>query len=104
MPESYQKSRYSQEAIHHFVEAQHTIETTPLVAQHIKVDELFQSSEKPKDPIDIVYRFQKETPARAALAFQQVDGESDVAEMFSLVYVDPGLAQAWKEQTAHISE
>ena len=99
MPDSYQKERYSSASIRVFVE-RHTdrLELMPLTTEQIQQKALFQDrSEKPEGPLDLLYTFKGE-PQHPALGFQQVDGEQDEEAMYLLIYLDPSLKQAWKDE------
>lgn len=97
MVNSYPHTQYTRSRIQQFLATQPTIvEATPLTTQQTQPDEFFrQARSEVKGPIDLLYRFNNEeqTPA---IGLQQVDGESDEEEKFTLVYLDPSLEQAWK--------
>ncbi|GCE28952.1 hypothetical protein KDA_44360 [Dictyobacter alpinus] len=97
MSTSVPQDRFSRSTIRTFVSNQQNIaESTPLIEQQIKTDQIFtDASNQPSGPIDLLYRFndERESPA---LGFQQIDNEQDEEEMYSLVYIDPSLKQAWE--------
>lgn len=72
------------------------IETKPLTTPQLHSPGICDRiKDRASGPIDLLYRFASEEH-KPALGFQQVDGESDEEEQYTLVYVDPGLEQDWK--------
>ncbi|GCE21537.1 hypothetical protein [Dictyobacter kobayashii] len=101
MSNSIPQDRYTRSTISTFASNQQNIaESAPLIEQQIKPEELFtDASNQPSGPIDLLYRFNSDQQ-KPALGFQQVDNEQDEEEMYSLVYIDPSLLEAWQ---SHIS-
>lgn len=100
MPDAYQKTRYSHSTIQSFVSGQQNlVETTPTTTQGIPSSEFFKDiPDHPDGPVDLLYSFKTHEQSAPALGFQQVDSEQDEEQMYSLVYLNPQLAQAWKNQ------
>ncbi|BCL79394.1 hypothetical protein ccbrp13_18590 [Ktedonobacteria bacterium brp13] len=72
------------------------IETRPLTTPQLHSAAIFEKiKDRTSGPIDLLYSFSS-GEHKPALGFQQVDGESDEEEQYTLVYVDPGLEQDWK--------
>jgi hypothetical protein len=95
MPDNTPKTRYSLQQINNFVAGQSSLETTPLVGTQVQSDTLFtDASNKPGGPVDLLYQFVGQQ--KPALGFQQVDGEQDEAQMYSLSYLDSTLADTWR--------
>ncbi len=102
MSQSVPKDRFSRSTIRTFVSSQPDLDTSnPLIEQQIHTDQIFANAPaKPSGPVDLLYRF-KDEDTKPALGFQQVDSEQDVEEMYTLVYLDPRLKQAWQHQVGH---
>ncbi|GHO85716.1 hypothetical protein [Dictyobacter formicarum] len=101
MSNTIHSDRYSLSTIRTFVSNQQDIaESAPLIEQQVRPEEIFtDASNQPSGPIDLLYRFTNDFQ-KPALGFQQVDSEQDEEEMYSLVYIDPSLSEAWQ---SHVS-
>ncbi|GLV60684.1 hypothetical protein KDH_75030 [Dictyobacter sp. S3.2.2.5] len=91
------QDRYKHSTIRTFVSNQQDIaESAPLIEHEVRQEEIFtDASNQPSGPIDLLYRFTNDLQ-KPALGFQQVDSEQDEEPMYSLVYIDPSLSQAWQ--------
>ena len=100
MPNSYQRTRYSLSTIQKFVSSHPNLAaSTPLTTEQGQIDEKVKHAENTLDgPVDLLYSYNNEGEQKPALGFQQVDTEQDEDQMYSLVYIDPGLTQQWQNQ------
>jgi len=93
---AYPHTQYTRARIQQFVTDQpNLVEDTPLTTQQMQSEAFFQEHPELNEKIDLLYCFQNEEQV-PALGFQQVDGEADEEEKFTLVYLDPSLEKAFK--------
>ena len=93
-----EKAQYPRIRIEQFVASKKdALDPHPLAAPQLQRSEAFASiKDKLSGPLDLLYHFSR--PEREpALGFQQVDGESDEDEQYTLSYIAPELENDWKQ-------